>query len=116
MTPIDDHLRTTLSTRAAGLTPSPDPFTGIEQRARGLRRRRAGMAVAGAALAAAAVGLAVPAVVGGGSTRPTQVATSPSALDADHPWTYRGPALPTAALEPTQLRAELLSIRDLRGV
>lgn len=98
MTPIDDHLRTTLSTRAAGLAPSPDPFSGIETRARGLRRRRAGVAVAGAALAAAAVGLAVPAVVGGHRAAPAQVATSTSALDAEHPWAYRGTPLPADVL------------------
>lgn len=91
MTPLDDHLRTTLHHRADGLTPSSDPLGGIEARARGMRRRKVAATVAGAALAAAAVGFAVPSLVGERSAPSTRVAASAEAqLDPAHPWAFRG--------------------------
>jgi hypothetical protein len=63
MTPLDDELRRTLSSRAATLAPSPDPLAGIEARASRIRRLRVAGAMAGAAVAVAAVALAVPSLV-----------------------------------------------------
>lgn len=90
MTPLDDHLRTTLHGRADSLTPSPDPLGGIESRARGMRRRRVAAAVAGAALAVSAIAVAVPALRGGSAKPTVQVADSADSLDPAHPWAFRG--------------------------
>lgn len=63
MTPLDDELRSTLSSRAATVTPAPEPLAGIEARVSRIRRRRVAVAVSGAVAAVAAVALAVPALV-----------------------------------------------------
>ena len=103
MTPLDDELRRTLSSRAAVVAPSADPLAGIEARASRIRRRRTLAAVSGAAAVVAAVAFAVPAVVPDRDAKPTQFATptptaatvtqSDAVLDPDHPWTFRGTPL-----------------------
>jgi hypothetical protein len=103
MSPIDDELRAALQGRAQAVTPTPDPLTGIEQRAKRIQRTRIGAAVAGSALAVALVAAVVPAVQSATSDRndvprvasaqptPTPApATSPYALDPLDPWDYRG--------------------------
>ncbi len=76
MSPLDDQLRATLHGRATALTPAPDPFAGIESRARRLRRRRGVASVAGAALAVAAIAVAVPSLLPGSGSRSPQIASS----------------------------------------
>jgi hypothetical protein len=99
MSPLDDELRRTLAARAASVTAPPDPLTGIESRARGLRRRRALGVVASAALAVTAVALVVPAVVDRGPGAPDRQASPsasapasahPAVLDPARPWALRG--------------------------
>ncbi|MCW2776944.1 MAG: hypothetical protein JWN17_669 [Frankiales bacterium] len=96
---LEDVLRSALSGRAATLAPPVDPFAGVERRARGMHRRRAGAAVAGTALAVLAVVAAVPLLSAGPSgPAPGRVATSTAptaspgryAFDPDSPWPYRG--------------------------
>lgn len=107
MSPLDDELRDLLAARATGVAPPPDPFAGIEARARGIRRRRAAAAVTGAALAVGAVTLAVPALTGGQrAAAPDRFATSgptagtPYALDPARPWAYRGDPRARVLQEP----------------
>jgi hypothetical protein len=102
MSPLDDELRAVFSARAGALQPSPDPFAGVERRARRMRRNRVAASVAGAALAVSAIAVAVPML--GSSTvtvQPAPPATAPSseapepaasrfALDPANPWAYRG--------------------------
>ena len=109
MSPLDDQLRAALHGRAATLAPSPDPLAGIESKARGIRRRRVAASVAGAALAVAAIAVGVPALTGDRHDRPTQFATnaptavtSSAALDAEHPWAFRGTPLAATTLAAFQ--------------
>lgn len=85
MSPIDDELRAALHGRAAVLTPSPDPLSGIERRAKRLRRNRASSAIGASVLAVAAIALAVP------------VLTTPSAAPP--------PTGPAATQQPPALAA-----------
>jgi hypothetical protein len=91
MTPLDDELRRTLTSRAAALAPAPDPLAGIEARASRIRRLRVTAAVAGAAAVVAAVALAVPGLVPDRTTTVTP-GTTPSAS-----------APPTVAARPGNL-------------
>jgi hypothetical protein len=95
MTPLDDELRSTLSSRAAALTAPPEPLAGIEARAARIRRRRAALAVSGAVVVVAAVALAVPALVPNRTATVTP-ATTPSA-------TASASATPTVAAGPGNL-------------
>ena len=100
MSPIDEELRALFSARADGLRPAAEPFTGIERRARRIRRNRVAASVAGSALAISALAVAVPAVMSATSTRddaplasqgPSSAPVAPSyALDPADPWDYRG--------------------------
>lgn len=104
MSPLEDDLRTALTSRTSALTPSPELFAGVERRARRMRRRRGAATVAGSALAVTALGLGGPLLVTSltsASDGPVDVATSgpsepPQAvqdeygLDPDAPWPYRG--------------------------
>lgn len=104
MTPLDDELRSLLHARADVLSPAPDPLTGIERRAKRMRRNRVAASVAGSALVVAAVAVAVPSLVpdrGGKGTdfavtpTPTPSASRasdlpPTALNPLSPWAYRG--------------------------
>lgn len=97
MSPIDDELRAMLQSRATDISPAPDPLGGIESRARGLRHRRAATAMAGAAAVVAAVAVAVPLALDSDTRTavrtPAQSATPVAdawALDAQHPWAFRG--------------------------
>jgi hypothetical protein len=83
MSPIDDELRAALRGRADAISPAPDPLGGIESRARGIRRRRAGATIAGAALAVAAVAIAVPTLTASGDKTPSVAAPSKGALPAN---------------------------------
>lgn len=130
MSPIDDELRAALRGRADALAPAPDPLGGIETRARGIKRRRAGAAIAGAALAVAAIAVAVPTLTGSdtaddpsrlATVAPTGAPTTepsvepsvepsaepsavPSAVPSAEPTpTVAGTAGPTVAQEPTNL-------------
>ena len=80
MTPLDDELRQTLSSRAASVAPPADPLAGVERKAARIRRTRAALAAGGAALAVAAVAVAVPSLTP--ASHPTQakvaVTTSPT--------------------------------------
>jgi hypothetical protein len=109
MSPIDDQLRKAMHARADHLSPAPDPLSGIEDRARRIRRRRsAGAALAGAALAVAAVAFAVPALTAGSSPGRAQVASSATPAPTTTPevqagdpanlltWAPRGSAPPAA--------------------
>lgn len=107
MRSLDDELRSLLTTRADDVGPGPvEAFARVEQRARGLRRRRIALAGGAAVVAVALVGVGITAVTdsdllagpstgsyaGGG---PTEERSS-SALDPAHPWSYRGePSLVT---------------------
>jgi hypothetical protein len=101
MTPLDDELRRTLTSRATAVEPAPDPLAGIEARASRIRRRRGIAAVAGAAAVVAAVALAVPALVPDRNASQVQPGTSPSATVSGDPstWAYRGNAIPAATLD-----------------
>jgi hypothetical protein len=77
MTPLDDELRRTLSTRAATVAPAADPLEGIESRARGMRRRRTAVSLVGAVAAVAAVAIAVPSLTSDGGQE-LQLGTSPT--------------------------------------
>lgn len=107
MTPLDDELRRTLQSQAGALAPSPDPLSGIEQRARRIRRRRTAGAALTAAAAVAAVALVVPAVVSNDPTgTPNRLASaSPSTSPSVSPvlaWDYRGDAIPQGTLDTYQ--------------
>lgn len=121
MSPLDDELRALLHSRADVLTPAPDALGGIERRVRRMRRNRMGAAVAGTALAVAAIAVAVPSLVPdrdgrsmvattpGGSAEPSAAASGPvpaGALDAQHPWDYRGDQSVIAGNEVASLQAE----------
>jgi hypothetical protein len=106
MTPLDDELRSLLHTRADQIAPASDPLSGIERRAKRMRRNQVAASVAGAALAVAAVAIAVPALVpdhdrttgitpatsgpSPSSSAAVGRAYGPNELDPVHPWTYRG--------------------------
>lgn len=105
MSPIDDELRSALSSRTSAVTPSPDLFAGVERRATRMRRQRVVAAVAGSALAVSVLGLGGPLVASSlTSTAPnpldsatTQPAPDPAeryALDPTDPWPYRGLPVP----------------------
>lgn len=83
MSPLDDQLRNALHARADVLAPAPDPLAGIEQRARGLRRRRLAAAVAGSAVAVSLVAVGIPVLQDAGArTHPAPLAsTGPSPND-----------------------------------
>jgi len=98
MTPLDDELRTTLSSRAAAVAPPADPLAGIEARAGRIRRRRTLVSVSGAAAAVAAVALAVPSLMPS-RTATVQPGTTPSAT---------APATPTETAQPAAVPANLL--------
>src|SRR4051812_40613978 len=102
MTPLDDELRRTLSARAETVAPSSDPLTGIESRARGLRRRRPAGAVPGAVAAIAAGAPAGPALMPGGKDRLEPAGPSPT---------------PTVTVTPAtpQLRPANVLTWELRG-
>lgn len=78
MSPIDDELRKAMHARADLVSAAPDPLSGIESKARRIKRRRSAGAVAGAALTVAAVAFAVPSLSAGTSPGRAQVATSAS--------------------------------------
>ncbi|MDT7537786.1 MAG: hypothetical protein QOI82_1371 [Actinomycetota bacterium] len=114
MTPLDDELRSLLHTRADHVAPAADPLSGIERRAKQLRRNRVGASVAGAALAVAAIAVAVPALVPDrhdasqvavtpppSATPSASGAVGPNELDAGQAWDYRGDP---AVIAPGQLR------------
>ena len=98
MPPLEDELRLALHGRASTVAPPPDPFPGVERRARGLRRRRVAASLAGTALAVLVVAGAVPLLTPDRTAAPdaTDVATSapapasPYAFDPEQPWPYRG--------------------------
>ncbi|MCU1602856.1 MAG: hypothetical protein JWO22_3565 [Frankiales bacterium] len=96
MSPIDDELRALLSSRAGRVDPAPDPLGGIENRARGLRRRRIVSSVSGAAAVVVAVAVAVPLLVSGSGSTAVRQPGDPSptpdsvALDPQAPWAVRG--------------------------
>jgi hypothetical protein len=102
MSPIDDELRSTLSSRSETVELSPGFLDGVERRARGMRRQRVAASVAGSALAVAALGVGGPMLASSlTSSTPDRapVATAPPtavtpateyALDLDAPWEYRG--------------------------
>ncbi|MDT7572994.1 MAG: hypothetical protein QOE05_3168 [Actinomycetota bacterium] len=125
MTPIDDELRSLLHNRADGVAPAPDPLSGIERRAKRMRRNQVAAAVAGSALAVAAVAVAVPALVPDRGGKSSVVATAPpsespspratavpgqpvpeGALDPQQPWDYRGDRAVIAGNELTTLQSE----------
>ena len=125
MSPLDDELRSLLHARADVLSPAPDPLSGIERRAKRMRRNRVAASVAGTALAVAAIAVAVPALVpdrGGSSSvavtpepsaQPSTSAASTGplpagALDAQHPWEYRGDK--TVIADLTSLQAEWATV------
>ncbi|HWG93575.1 MAG TPA: hypothetical protein VNU66_05040, partial [Mycobacteriales bacterium] len=111
MSPIDDELRTAFSSRTDGVGLSPDFFSGVERRAKRLRRQRVAATVAGSALAVSALGLGGPLVASSltRDTAPSSVATSAPderiatfeeyALDPADPWPYRGSDSARAAME-----------------
>jgi hypothetical protein len=101
MSPLDDELRRTLTSRATTVEPAPDPLAGIEARVTRIRRRRAMAAVAGAAAVVAAVALAVPALVPDRDGSQVQPGTTPSATAPADPstWAYRGNDIPSATLD-----------------
>jgi hypothetical protein len=99
MSPIDDELRTALSSRTDTVGLSPDFFSGVERRARSMRRQRVAATVAGSALTVSALGLGGPML----ASSLTSTAPGPSlatqapavvedryALDPADPWPYRG--------------------------
>lgn len=113
---LDEELRAALSTRAATLTPSPDPLAGIERRARSLHRRRVAAAVTSTALAVLAVAGVGSVLLPDSTGRSSEVATTPtpdaspsvapsvapsvpSALDPDRPWAYRGTPVDRGTLD-----------------
>ena len=96
MSPIDDELRAALRGRADAISPAPDPLGGIESRARGIRRRRAGATIAGAALAVAAVAIAVPTLTG------TDKASDPGRFTTVAP-TTAPPSTPVATATPSNV-------------
>ena len=123
MTPLDDELRSLLHSRADQVAAAPDPLTGIERRAKRMRRNRVAASMAGSALVVAAIGIAVPSLLpdrGGRSqvaatpTPTTSIEPSPSAthtfgpneLDPAHPWAYRGDTTVIAGNELVTLRSE----------
>jgi hypothetical protein len=102
MSPIDDELRSALASRADGVGLSPDFFTGVERRARRMRRQRVAATVAGSALAVSALGVggpmlassltpdARPPMASQGPTSVTVDALGQYALDPADPWPFRG--------------------------
>lgn len=103
MSPIDDELRSALSSRTESAVLSPDFVTGVERRARRMRRNRVTASIAGSALAVAALGVGgpmlassltatTPSPVDRASSAPSPAPepTSPFALDPASPWPYRG--------------------------
>jgi hypothetical protein len=60
---IDDELREVLRDRAERVVPPADPMTGIERRARAIKRRRNAARVAASALSVLVVAVALPATV-----------------------------------------------------
>jgi hypothetical protein len=91
MSPIDDELRSTLASRADEVTLSPEFFTGVERRARRMRRNRIAASVAGSALAVAAIAVAVPAVSSSVTMETGQQATTPSEAPTLEPPTSEPP-------------------------
>ncbi|HVM27391.1 MAG TPA: hypothetical protein VM433_06930, partial [Mycobacteriales bacterium] len=100
MSPLDDELRTAFSSRTDGVGLSPDFFSGVERRAKRLRRQRVAATVAGSALAVSALGLGGP-LVASSLTRdsgpPSMAAPQETAapqerydLHAGHLWPFRG--------------------------
>lgn len=103
MSPLDESLRRTLTSRTDHLDLPPDFVDGVERRARGIRRRRVTAAVAGSALAVTALGVGGPVVASLVTSAPVErppTATAPPtpptpeeapyALDPADPWDYRG--------------------------
>jgi hypothetical protein len=108
MSPLDDELRSALTSRTGTLTLSPDFFTGVERRARRMRRNRVVASVAGSALAVAALAVGGPLVASSltstangpldQATTPSEAPTpeppsfdaNPFGLDPADPWEYRG--------------------------
>ncbi|HWH28146.1 MAG TPA: hypothetical protein VNU26_04145 [Mycobacteriales bacterium] len=102
MSPLDDSLRSTLTSRTEQLDLPPGFLDGVERRARGLRRRRVAATVAGSALAVTALGVGGPVVASLVTSSPTDRAPSATAppspsevsyaLDPADPWDFRGDA------------------------
>jgi hypothetical protein len=102
MSPIDDELRSALSSRTGTVGLSPDFLSGVERRAGRMRRRRVAATVAGSALAVSALGLGGPLVAstltrdsGPPTVAAPQQTVDPAArydLQAGHLWPFRGDA------------------------
>lgn len=125
MSPLDDELRSTLSSRTESVAPSPDFFDGVERRARRMRRNRVAGAVAGSALAVSALGLGGPMLASSlTSTAPgplDQATSAPTALpdarfvlDPAAPWPYRG--VPLKDLGDGTVEAVRVQLAATRGV
>jgi hypothetical protein len=124
MSPLDDELRTALSSRTASLTTGPDFLAGVERRAKRLRRQRVASTVAGSAMAVTALGLGGPLVASsltGTADGPLDQATTTPAptarsyvLDPENPWPYRG--VPVDDLGTGTVEAVRVQLAAVRGV
>jgi hypothetical protein len=87
MSPLDNELRQTLAQHAADVDSTNDLLTGVESRARSMRRRRLSAAgVSGVAVIAAVVTVGVTVIGGNGADRVhVRIGTTPSSSASNQP-------------------------------